>query len=710
MQKVIVALLCALPVLPAWAADQKQFGETTSVVAVEVPVQVNAGGQPVRGLTVENFEIYDGREKQTITGFEVVDLKAAGTAGSSAQVPISGRRHFLMLFDLSNAEPPSILRARRAAADVVQKLQPSDLIAVATYSQGRGPQLLLGFTADRKQIAIALESLGFADTFNRSGDPLALALADLEAQFSLGQVGGAGSAGGNSRGSEAVLEEIKDMARSGDKADRANKTSMVAAFTRSMAGMAQMMSTVSGRKYVVFLSEGFDNTLLTGQETEDQDTRAARESGEVWKVDSDKAFGSGQTQNDLSRMVDEFRKADCVIQSVDIGGLRAAGDQKPRASGRDSLFTMAKDTGGEMYEHFNDLSQAMGQMLDRTSVTYVLTFQPQDIKEDGKFRKISVKLKDVARGAEASFRSGYYAPKPFSQMNVLERRLRAADLVMGGDAGGDIPTSVLAVPFRMGGAKAYVPIVIEVDGKTLLAGTTGDVAAIEIYSYALDANGGVAGFLALSLGIDLKKARAQVESSGIKFFGHVDVPAGDFTLRTVVRNGQTGAHSVSAQRLLVPPAEGGGPTLSQPLFSEAPGRWMPLREPVKEGQQPPPYPFIGKDQPFIPSAGVRVAPQSETPVCVMAYNLGDAALSAQTVVNDPQGKPAGQGKLKITQRVKAASGADRLLGVFQAQGLPPGRYNVRLVLKVGDATVESMPVDVEVTAAAPAAAPAPAAP
>ena len=50
------------------------FVESTQVVVVEVPVQVIRNGEPVRGLTAEDFEVWDGREKQTLTGFEAVDL------------------------------------------------------------------------------------------------------------------------------------------------------------------------------------------------------------------------------------------------------------------------------------------------------------------------------------------------------------------------------------------------------------------------------------------------------------------------------------------------------------------------------------------------------------------------------------------------------------------------------------------------------------
>src|SRR4051812_32248703 len=79
------AILClAVPCLAAPPAAQQpaaqRFGETTEVVVVEVPVQVVKDGEPVRGLTADNFEVYDGRKKQKVTGFEALDLYSSGAA------------------------------------------------------------------------------------------------------------------------------------------------------------------------------------------------------------------------------------------------------------------------------------------------------------------------------------------------------------------------------------------------------------------------------------------------------------------------------------------------------------------------------------------------------------------------------------------------------------------------------------------------------
>lgn len=118
-----VALACA-------AAPAQTFAGTAEVVEVEIAVQVTRDGQIVRGLTAADFELYDGRKK-------------------------------LLLFDLAFSDPRAIVKAREAARELVlEGSRAGDLVGVATYSAARGPQLVLGFTSDRRQVDAALDSLG----------------------------------------------------------------------------------------------------------------------------------------------------------------------------------------------------------------------------------------------------------------------------------------------------------------------------------------------------------------------------------------------------------------------------------------------------------------------------------------------------------------------------------------------------------------------
>jgi len=193
----LFALLASASTLLA-QRNRDRFAEEIDVVTVEVPVQVLAGGQPIAGLKRENFEIYDGRKRQTITGFDVVDLRADRPSSLPIQdIPVSARRHFLLLFDLSFSDPSAISRARKAALDLVEKeFHPTDVVAVATYTHQYGPQLILGFTPDRRQLEVAIETLGLPGLLERAADPLAFVIADTSLTEGVGgeTAGGAGRA------------------------------------------------------------------------------------------------------------------------------------------------------------------------------------------------------------------------------------------------------------------------------------------------------------------------------------------------------------------------------------------------------------------------------------------------------------------------------------------------------------------------------------
>ena len=68
--------LCLLFVL-SWTYNlslhqiQGKQQEEVTVIAVEVPVRVLQKGQYVKGLTKEDFELFENGIKQQITGFEV---------------------------------------------------------------------------------------------------------------------------------------------------------------------------------------------------------------------------------------------------------------------------------------------------------------------------------------------------------------------------------------------------------------------------------------------------------------------------------------------------------------------------------------------------------------------------------------------------------------------------------------------------------------
>ena len=695
-----LALILLLAAVPAAA---QTFSDTADVIAVEVPVQVLRDGEPVRNLTAADFEVWEGKKRLPVTGFEALDLNALSReeAWKSPQA-IAARRHFLLLFDMGFVSPTGLEKAQQAALDMLAGLHPSDLVGVAAYVPSQGPQLLLGFTADRAQVVRALAMLGKPEMFNRVADPLRLVL---------------GSSGGSYKGDgprmaeeiiadirnatsaeerRSLIQELKGAARSAggpafletptqtqEKAERTVHQRAVSAMAAAFEELAKTVGGLYGRKYVVFFSEGFDSSVFTGSANVDDQLRDAfitTKGASVWAVDSTKRFGDSKTMNDLEAMLEEFRRADCVIQSVDVGGLReGAGPTMQWAGGRDSLFLLAESTGGELFENYNDLSAAMEQMLRRTSVTYVLTVQPETVKRDGAYHEIRVNLKDASRGTRVVHRNGYYAPRPFGEQSPTEKILKTAQGLVAGKDMGTIGTSVLAAAFPGQAGQAYVPVLVEVDGKTLKAGTEGWTVPVEIYAYAFDAHGEARDWFSQTVGLELLKVGAALDQSGLKFFGHLDLPPGSWAVRVLVRNAATGAAGIKSVTVQVPEFAKAEPVLLPAFFPEPAGKWLTVRESRPDAQAV--YPFLIGDQPYIPASLPRLTPGQEAQVSLVAWNLRPGELQAEARIRTLDGRDAGAGRLRIVQRHGASSGPESLSAMFEPPaGLAPGEYLLTVTL------------------------------
>ena len=127
-------------------------------------------------------------------------------------------------------------------------------------------------------------------------------------------------------------------------------------------------------------------------------------------------FGNTALLADASELVEQLRRADCAVDAVDIGGLRTAVARLPsgRSRGQDGLFDLANESGGELFTQGNYLAAQMRAALDRSAVSYLLTFQAKDVPLDGAWRRLRVELVD-RRGLRVVARPGWYAPRPTKQ-------------------------------------------------------------------------------------------------------------------------------------------------------------------------------------------------------------------------------------------------------------------------------------------------------
>lgn len=682
----VLAILCTL--LPAAAQRRDTFEETTSVIVVEVPVTVTSrDGQPVRGLTADNFQVLEGRKELPIVGFDVLDLGApAGTVAARpvSSIPPAARRHYLFLFDLLFSDVQAVARARQAALALVrEQMHPADLGAVVINGV-RGAQLVLGFTSDRRQVELALETLGAPQLIERSRDPLSLTLLPPERSGNIPEGAAA------SRVGDAVEEYLRSMAGGEARLNRGQDEAKIVATTRSLADIARMVAGIDGRKHVIYLSQGIPGQLLTGSaglQAEDAATRTARESGEIWNADVNVDTGSGRVQSTMQDMVEQFRRANAVIHTIDVGGLLVSGDQRPRADGRESLLMMAKDTGGEFFENFNDMGAAVAKLQERTAVTYVLTVQPTDLKQDGKFHKLTVRL----RGAdgELSHRMGFYAPDPKGQQPAMAQQLDLADRVLGGEAGGDLRADVLAAPFP-GGDKAYVPVLVEVDGRALLAGTSGPTLPTEIYAYAIDEQGAIADFFTATLGLEMAKLKDQIAQSGVKYFAHLELPAGSYSIRVLVRNGASGRSHLAVVPLRVPDFAS-EVALAMPLVPEPPGKWVLIPESERPDVA---YPFMRGQEAFVPAARPLVPSSGATPLQLLAYNL-PAGMTVSGKVVGADGREVQGVTVQLEGAVPATRPA-RVPARLDTQGVPAGDYTLVVTLTDASGATQTSSIPIRV--------------
>lgn len=693
---VLVTLIGLAPVL---GTEKEKREERVEVRTVSVPVQVTLKGEPVRGLGAEDFELYDRGKRQKIDAVDVVDLellRQARDGSAAASVPVAGRRHILFVFDMSFARPASIQLARREVRTWLEgALDPTDLVAVATFSVNRGSRLLLGFSMDRKQIDGAVARLGAPDLSDTGADPLVVSAGAVqdegaEQTFEKSLEYGFNNVEDNSDVNQARRDIYQGATQRLVDQERRQPINRMAV---TFGHLATLMRGVEGRKYVVYLSEGFDSSLVFADWKIERvlEANTALESGDMWRVDSARRFGSGPTGGAILNMLEEFRRADCVIHSVDLGKRRNSGPSRTLPTFSESLLLMANETGGELHRDFANVAEALNEMMRATSLTYVLWFRPDDKGDPGEFHPLKVKVRNVPGKAEVSCREGYHVPQPFSDRHPDEARLAISQLITEGHDGGPLLTSVLATPFRLASDRALVPVLVEINGQSL-AGTrdAGKIAA-EIYAYAFDGTGGLADFFTQIVQIDLDRVGPFLRTRGLKFYGELELPPGEYTLRTLVLERGEGLTGLRVQRLEVPSFANEQPVLAPPLFPEGRGIWLLAREAeIAEKSEGSRFPFLAGVEPYLPAAEPSVTGGPPQPIYLTGYNLPADPVVVRATIVRVDGSPVRESELPLAERTRGGpDGAEVLVTRLPTDGLDPGRYRLVLSLSGPDGRAQS---------------------
>jgi VWFA-related protein len=655
------------------------FGVDVRVVAVPVFV-TDKDGRAVSGLTQADFEVEDRGRGVAVAGFLAVDAgapEASPVGSTSPRLVAAARRQFLLLFDQSFSSAPGLLKARKAALEFLENGPlPGDLVAAARFSKA-GVEVLVGFTPDRTQVARAVATLGSAEG-SRLRDPLGIA-------YDLGftpkdPFGHSGLAIDEGESGKRDPNFNRDQILMQSRAERSAYHQQVVNYVGEIQRLAQLLDSVQGRKQVILLSGGFDQSVLTGAEGSEQvDASLAVVEGRLWEVQGDARFGDLGTRDVLDGLFDALARTDTVVHSVDIAGMAAGGGlgeigHVPQTSGRGSLAEFAGRSGGRFVHDRNDIAAALRDVLELSRFYYVLAFEPAEGKKKaGELRKLKVKVKRA--GLQVSHRAGYTLPDP-KAIAEPTARLQAAEAIAKGLSGGALRLSALAVPHRSPQGEVSLAVVLELDGPSLLDGA-GKSLSLEIYGYALDEEGRIHDAVGLTPTFDLEKVGPGIRKTGVQILTAFHVPEGPVDLRFLVREPKSGRTGSLRSASSVPSFKDGTLASSLPLLMDDPRARLVI--PTASRAKPKlEIPFRLGDIAFTPQAAPALRNGESRQVCLMTWGGDDAAaLAAALIRDDGQALPLATAESRV---VDDADGFRRFVMRVTPRDVPPGDYRLRLTV------------------------------
>jgi hypothetical protein len=202
-----------------------------------------------------------------------------------------------------------------------------------------------------------------------------------------------------------------------------------------------------------------------------------------------------------------------------------------------TLSEFANATGGAFFKNNNDLDAGLRQIATAPEYVYVLGFSPQNLKLDGKFHDLGVKVRDP-RKLTILARKGYYAPKHLKDANE-EARQEIEDALFSQEVVHDLPVEAQTQFVKRSAENAKLTVLVHIDAKRLhFSKSEGrNLGKLTIVSGLFDRNGSFISANEKVLDMRLKDdTLANRLGSGITLRSSFDVKPGGYLVRLVVRD------------------------------------------------------------------------------------------------------------------------------------------------------------------------------
>jgi VWFA-related protein len=423
---------------------------TGSLLIVETVTVKDKAGNPIEGLTAKDFTLTEDGEPQAISFVEFQRLPGPGVADPTATAPAPSvsspppavapatqaqisvpppgdtrhrdRRLLVLYFDPSAMPPPDQMRAYTNALKFVDtQMGPADLLAVITFQRG-AVRVRQDFTDNRALLREVLQSLIFGDDQDGDGIPDPLP----------------GTAFGQDENEFNIFNTDRQLS--------------------ALQTAVTMLQPVPGQKALIYFASGL---RLNGTDNQAQ----------------------------LRATVNAAVRSNVAIHTIDARGLVAApplGDAtRPSPGGigmfsgrfadsmaanfqrsQDSLYALAKDTGGRAMFDYNDLSLGIVQAAESMTSYYLIGYYSTHTAADGRFRRVRVSLSGGLE-AELSYRQGYFAEKAFAKFTSADKERQLEDALMLENPITDIPIAMEVNYFQLNRAQYFVPVSVKIPGSEL---------------------------------------------------------------------------------------------------------------------------------------------------------------------------------------------------------------------------------------------------
>jgi hypothetical protein len=133
---------------------------------------------------------------------------------------------------------------------------------------------------------------------------------------------------------------------------------------------------------------------------------------------------------------------------------------------QDTLYALAKDTGGKALFDSNDLSLGIVQAAQAVTSYYILGFYTTHTALDGKFHRVKISLAG-GRSGDLSYRQGYYADKAFAKFTDADKERQLEEALMLDNPVTEIPIAIEVNFFQLNRAEYFVPVAVKIPGSEL---------------------------------------------------------------------------------------------------------------------------------------------------------------------------------------------------------------------------------------------------